>query len=457
LMAIETGTKTLDPTADNGKHAGLIQFSYGFIRHTAKMSVAEFKKLSRTQQLVYVDKYFEIFKLPKNPTAAQLYTLVFLPAFIPYATDRNVVLASENGYNSTPIAGDFTKREIYSWWAGNEALRGPVESDITVGDLEDKIKASTKNLGLSFESGGTQKMSRKSPVGSMIVSGPSSGFDTMIAGTPVELHGTEIVKQTPSGFQVFPVKNKKYDITRDPEKVFDRWKSIASGSNKRIVTPKFESGGSAQFWQMAAITSKEDTLHPQGQADVAQALYNRIAVGSYPGGRNLLGIITAPGQFQPTFSSPGAWKSIRDRKTAIAAVGNASLVDMAAKSITNPRLQKEAARFVAGRTDFQGESQKPYMKPGDVTRGAGYNFHGWFYDARLAKPAPVISAILSQTSKPTTSTRKRTPTVNTITIPFTNIKVPIPFTTASASTVPIFTEEYNARKSDYEMYLTRLG
>jgi hypothetical protein len=72
---------------------------------------------------------------------------------------------------------------------------------------------------------------------------------------------------------------------------------------------------------------------------------------------------------------------------------------MAAKSITNPALQKEAARFVGGRTDFMGESQKPHMKPGDITRGKDYNFHGWFYDARLPKAAPIASSVKSM-SKP---------------------------------------------------------
>ena len=33
------------------------------------------------------------------------------------------------------------------------------------------------------------------------------------------------------------------------------------------------------------------------------------------------------------------------------------------------------------------------MKPGDVTRGPGYNFHGWFYDAKLPKAAPVPRTI----------------------------------------------------------------
>jgi hypothetical protein len=99
------------------------------------------------------------------------------------------------------------------------------------------------------------------------------------------------------------------------------------------------------------------------------------------------------------------WAAIRDRKSAIAAAGNGQKVDMAAQSITNPSLQREAQRFIGGRTDFMGESQKPYMKPGDVTRGPRYNFHGWFYDAKLPKPAPVPKMISSQTRTPSTQSQ----------------------------------------------------
>ena len=74
------------------------------------------------------------------------------------------------------------------------------------------------------------------------------------------------------------------------------------------------------------------------------------------------------------------------------------LIDSAARAITNPSLQKEAARFVEGRTDFMGESQKPYMKPGDITRGKNHNFFGWFYDARLPKPAQIHSSVKSMTN-----------------------------------------------------------
>jgi len=158
-------------------------------------------------------------------------------------------------------------------------------------------------------------------------------------------------------------------------------------------------GGSPDFWKIAALASKEDSINPQGQADVAQSIYNRINLGSYPGGKSISAVITAPGQYQPTFSNPSKWKSIKDRVSAINATGNEKKIDMAAKSITNPALQRESAKFVGGRTDFQGESQKKYMKPSDVTRGKSHNFFGWFYDAKLPKPAPIPNIVSSQSKQ----------------------------------------------------------
>ena len=400
LMAIETASAKINPAADNGHHAGLIQFSYGFIKNTANMSVEDFKKLSRAQQIPYVDKFFDRVGLPKNPTAAQLYTSVFLPAFIPYATDRNTVLASKDGHNSTPLGKQFTKGEIIGWWKGNPALHGTVKDDITVGDLEDKIKSSTQSLGLSFETGGGFVQEYPEITQPTLIAGPLGGFKANIAGVPLFMHGLEFAVPVPEGLQIYPFINRKYNFFENPERTVQRWKEIDNGDSTTSVNA-FASGGTAAFWQLAAITAKEDTLHRQGQADVAQSLYNRVAVGTYPGGKNLLGIITAPGQFEPTFKNPSAWASIKDRTTAIAAAGSQKLVDMAAQSITSPSLQKEAARFVGGRTDFQGESQKPHMKPEDVTRGKNHNFFGWFYDARLPKPAPVpkmVSAAAVQVS-----------------------------------------------------------
>lgn len=186
---------------------------------------------------------------------------------------------------------------------------------------------------------------------------------------------------------------------------FESGMQLSSGSANTLFASGGIAGGSPEFWQMVALAATEDIRHPQGQADVAQSIYNRIAVGSYPGGKNILNIITAEGQYQPTFKNQGQWRGIKDRASAINAVsvlpyvGNkaSALIDMGAKSITNPLLQREAARFVGGRTDFMGESQKDSMKPDDITRGKDHNFFGWFYDARLPKAAPIHSSVKSMT------------------------------------------------------------
>lgn len=260
----------------------------------------------------------------------------------------------------------------------------------------------------SLESGGFKNVANNiskifSP---LVISGPNSGYPILFQGNIVTMHGMEIVIPYGQGYYVLPVKNDAYSF-KNPEELLGRWYRILSNNTR--PQKAFAAGGrlaSPQFWQMVAISAREDMRHPQGQADVAQSIYNRVAIGSYPGGRNVTGIITAPGQYQPTFTNPGAWSAIKDRQTAIAAAGKgSSLIDMAVRSITNPSLQRESARFVGGRTDFMGESQKPYMKSGDITRGKNHNFFGWFYDARLPKPAPIPKFVSSQTSATATSNR----------------------------------------------------
>lgn len=378
VMLVETGG-TLNPAIRNPKSGatGLIQFMPTTARGLGT-TTDELARMSRAEQMKYVEKYLTG-KLPQGATGGQIYAAVFLPAFI----NEEVLTVKGEAYYDANVGLDYNQ-----------------DNKITRTDLDQHVEAMKKRYKLQR---GDSIGSLVSPLSPYIMSGPDAGYDVSIQGYNVTLHGDEVIVPFGSGFQVYPISNRRYDITEDPIGVAKRWKEIAHGSNAKMAS--FSSGGSAEFWQMAAITSKEDTLHSQGQADVAQSLYNRMSVGSYPGGRNLLKIITAPGQFEPTFSNPGAWSSIRDRQTAIAAAGSATKVDMAARSIKNPTLQKEAARFVGGRTDFMGESQKPYMKPGDITRGKNHNFFGWFYDARLPKPAAIPKFVSTQTSVTASSTK----------------------------------------------------
>ena len=174
-----------------------------------------------------------------------------------------------------------------------------------------------------------------------------------------------------------------------------------SGSDQ-LVAMAHKSQGAAKFpsvsrqsnidrWTAAAIAVREAGANqPQGQVDVLQSIYNRIESNSY-GCRSVNQCVTTEGQFSPTFGAVWAWKSIKDLRTAVIAA-NANLkrgqdrvtesqVRKADANLQDKNLQRSAAKFVKCRTDFNGESEKPYMEPhnGDITRGSGHNFFGNFY------------------------------------------------------------------------------
>ena len=117
----------------------------------------------------------------------------------------------------------------------------------------------------------------------------------------------------------------------------------------------------ADFWALAAIMSVESG-NAQGRADVAQSIMNRAAAGGvYPGGPSLLGLITAPRQYEPvTRGDASLWKAIKDKSTAIAALNSVSYVggkgsryiEEATKVLNDKTLMSNAAKFVGPRTDF---------------------------------------------------------------------------------------------------------
>ena len=149
------------------------------------------------------------------------------------------------------------------------------------------------------------------------------------------------------------------------------------------------SGGNADFWTLVAITALE-TENSQGRADVAQSIYNRVASRLNFGQRNntIKDHIIAPGQYSPVGeSNRSLWEGIVDKQSAIAAIESHSrgrgrgrlLVDAAVAAITDSSLQKNAAEFVGGRTDFNSTSVYP-QDPRDgvgITSRLGHRF-GWF-------------------------------------------------------------------------------
>jgi murein DD-endopeptidase MepM/ murein hydrolase activator NlpD len=155
------------------------------------------------------------------------------------------------------------------------------------------------------------------------------------------------------------------------------------------------SGGDSDFWTLVAVVSREDSNDPQGQADVAQSIYNRAVSGAY-GSKSVRELILRGGQYAPTWEYPKKkaqqtpnkeWYQITDAQSASKATGfDVSTIQNVAKNITNPSLQKKAAEFVGGRTDFKGVG---VGGPPSIQRKSGDNWFGWEYDYRGTKTASV--------------------------------------------------------------------
>ena len=171
-------------------------------------------------------------------------------------------------------------------------------------------------------------------------------------------------------------------------------------------------GGNSDFWTLVAVVSREDS-DPQGQADVAQSIYNRAASGSY-GSKNIRQLILREGQYQPTWDRPKPrndgkqvpnpeWYQITDAESAAEATGfSVSTIKGVANNITNPTLQKEAVRFVGGRTDFKASNNR---FPGSIQRKAGDNNFGWQYGYSGTTVGPVPNLGLTPPSTTPSPTR----------------------------------------------------
>lgn len=207
------------------------------------------------------------------------------------------------------------------------------------------------------------------------------------------------------------------EITQEPDAYTDRPQQPSQQSPI--------DGKNSDFWTLVAVASREDG-DAQGQADVAQSIYNRARAGVFPGGTSIRNIILEDRQYQPTRDYPrvnpsgktnSEWFNIVDAKSAAKATGfEESAIQGVARSIMNPSLQKKAAEFIENRTDFVGRSSTP-SKPsttGIVQRNPGDNKFGTFVGSGSqtsgtqykGQPAPVPSSF-KQDQSPNTSAPSR--------------------------------------------------
>ena len=204
-----------------------------------------------------------------------------------------------------------------------------------------------------------------------------SYFKKLKSGTTTDASGT--IKVTSTGAPIAQMSLETATEMIQPRTGVDR---VSSGVSV--------SGGNADFWTLAAVASLESG-NAQGQADVAQAIYNRVASRSNFGqGSNhtIKGHILARNQFQPVRETKGSydiWSKIVDKETAIKALSAhprgknaAQMIERAAANIKNPQLQKNAAEWVGGRTDFAVPSAANKYPGGIGFKTRHNHLFGWY-------------------------------------------------------------------------------
>jgi hypothetical protein len=198
-----------------------------------------------------------------------------------------------------------------------------------------------------------------------------SYFKKLKAGATVDSSGKVISKTTGSPLAQMSL-----------ETAMEMTGSVSGGTNV--------SGGNADFWTLAAVASLEST-NPQGQADVAQAVYNRVASRAnfgQGGNHTIKGHILAQEQFQPVRETRGGydtWSKITDKTTAIAALSAhdrgrnaAKMIESSAANIRNAQLRKNSAEFVGGRTDFATAAAANKYPGGFGYKERHGHLYGWY-------------------------------------------------------------------------------
>ena len=152
-------------------------------------------------------------------------------------------------------------------------------------------------------------------------------------------------------------------------------------------------GGSGQDFATLATVAALESGSAQGQADVAQSVFNRLGDTGQKYGSSITEILTRDNQYQVAFKDPNAssgegakvadvFKNIKDEDSAVKAImyyyskrGRSITEDQArkmyrssSKAISDTKLRENASKHVGGRTEFLGRG---LGGAGSVSRGGG--------------------------------------------------------------------------------------
>lgn len=193
--------------------------------------------------------------------------------------------------------------------------------------------------------------------------------------------------------------------------------AITTTSN---TPPTVVTGSEADFWSLLAIVSIESGT-PQGRADVAQTIYNRLQAnlaGVNYGGKSIKQIVTGKKQFAPAFKNINdgdqgiaqQWKDIQDKNTAVKALQyfysqrgeNKSYEDAVNQlkatyeAVRNTQNRLAASTFVVNRTDFRAQFRKQDIIDG-VSRNSSSNVFGFnkngSYRGKYGQGSPPVAVL----------------------------------------------------------------
>ena len=167
------------------------------------------------------------------------------------------------------------------------------------------------------------------------------------------------------------------------------WNKEKSSDQEDVSSSSSDMVGDGSHMSTLAAIAALESGTAQGRADVAQSVYNRVGDGTYGGSVNE--VLTADGQYQPTFVDPTAstgdgtrtadiWKSVNNEDSAVAAMqyyyeqrGISKTEGELRKeyrsslaAISNPVLRANAVEHVGGRTEFLSGAS---FQEGDAYRG----------------------------------------------------------------------------------------
>ena len=179
--------------------------------------------------------------------------------------------------------------------------------------------------------------------------------------------------------------------------------------NTDYTQPAPTTGGGQDLYTLATISGLESG-YAQGQADVAQSIYNRMKQS----GKGVVDVTTSPGQYQPFFGKGGGVdpesKNIKTFDDAVKyrmkktgenrETAERSILSTIA-AIQDPTKQASAREFVGTKTSFRGSPQNTGNTLGNVSWRGGRSDNQFLNEANVSGTPGNIPSFVSSPNKGT--------------------------------------------------------